>query len=150
MTDEFETLLLKGFAQLLDDEGLGTWREAGAYVDGETAIVLSAFPASPDDLITLETYVVAEDPTQNDDRIGLQIRTRRAGADPNPVRDLDSAIFRAIQSRHGYTLGNWPDGIRVRQGFRSSGTSLGQDDNGRWSRVSNYYLDVHRPSTYRL
>ena len=141
----FESDLLTGLAQLLASAGIGVWRES-AYTAAETGITLDKVPATPDAVVTLSDYTVSDDPTLSDSVIGVQIRTRRAGVDPRPVKDLDGAIFNLI---HGMPATTLPGGVRVVSCFRRSGASLGQDANGRWQRSSNFYLQVHRPSTNR-
>ena len=142
----FETLLLTGIAQLLATAGLGTWRDTGVYTAAETGIVMDTVPASPDRVITLTDYVVADDPTLSDSVIGVQVRTRWGGQDPRPVKDLDGSIFDVL---HGMPATTLTGGVRVVSCFRRSGTSMGQDLNGRWGRSSNYYATVHRPSQNR-
>ena len=148
MSDGFETQLLRGLARLLAAAGHGTWRETGAYQASETAICLDVFPATPDQVISLTAYPVDDDPALSDSTIAIQVRTR--AGDPNTVRDLDSAIFTSLHGRHGFTTpADGAAGIRVVQCLRHSGVGLGMDESGRWGRSSNYYLDVHRPSTFR-
>jgi len=77
---------------------------------------------------------------------GVQVRCRWGGQDPRPVDDLDDALFDLWHDADTFTL---PTGVRVVLMERRSSTSLGQDGNGRWSRASNYYLTVHRPSLHR-
>lgn len=142
----FEVDLLTGIAQHIAGAGLGTWRASGAYTSGETAIVLDTVPATPDRVITLTDYAVSDDPTLSDSMIGIQIRTRWGGLDPRLVKDLDGAIFALL---HGMPATTLTGGVRVVSCFRRSGVSMGQDANNRWGRSSNYYTQVHRPSTNR-
>ena len=142
----FETNLLTGIAQLLATANLGTWRDTGVYAAAETGIVFDTVPATPDRVITLTDYVVSDDPTLSDSVIGVQVRTRWAGADPRPVKDLDGGIFDALHGLESVTL---TGGIHIVSMFRRSGTSMGQDLGNRWGRSSNYYATVHRPSTNR-
>ena len=96
-------------------------------------------PATPDRVITLTDYVVADDPTLSDSIIGVQVRTRWGGQDPRPVKDLDGSIFDALHGLEGVTL---TGGVHIVSMFRRSGTSMGQDTNNRWGRSSNYYATV--------
>jgi hypothetical protein len=123
-----------------------TWNTSGAYTVLQTGIVLGNAPQSPDRIITLTAYGVSDSPNLSDSVQGVQIRTRWGGQDPRPVDDLDDAIFNLL---HGRTALALTTGVTVVQCLRQSTTTLGQDANGRWMRSSNYYLDVHRPSTYR-
>ena len=142
----FESDFVVGFASLLATAGVGVWKLTGSYATTDVAIAVDAVPLSPNDAITLTDYVVSDDPTLSDSVLGLQVRTRKAGADPRPVKDLDGAIFALL---HGMPATTLPGGVHVVSCFRRSGASLGQDANGRWSRSSNYYATVHRPSTNR-
>ena len=142
----FETNLLTGVAQILAAAGVGTWRDTGVYVAAETGIVLDTLPASPDNIITLTDYAVSDDPTLSDSVIGVQVRTRCGGQDPRPVKDLDGAIFNALHGLESVTL---TGGVHVVSMVRRSGVSLGQDENSRWMKSSNYYAAVWRPSANR-
>ena len=142
----FETLLLTGVAQLLSVANLGTWRDTGIYTAAETGIVFDVIPVAPDNVITLTDYIVSDDPTLSDSVIGVQVRTRCAGQDPRPVKDLDGAIFNVLHGLESVTL---TGGVHIVSMFRRSGTSMGQDTNNRWGRSSNFYATVHRPSTNR-
>jgi hypothetical protein len=142
----FETLLLTGVAQLLSVANLGTWRDTGIYTAAETGIVFDVIPVAPDNVITLTDYIVSDDPTLSDSVIGVQVRTRCAGQDPRPVKDLDGAIFNVLHGLESVTL---TGGVHVVSLVRRSGASLGQDANNRWMRSSNYYATVWRPSANR-
>lgn len=142
----FETNLLTGLAALIAGANLGIWRATGVYTTAETGIVLDTVPQAPDAVITLSDYVVSDDPTLSDSVVGVQVRTRRAGSDPRPVKDLDGAIFDLLQGMPATTL---VGGVHIVSCFRRSGTSMGQDANNRWGRSSNYYVTTHRPSTNR-
>lgn len=142
----FETNLLTGIAQRIAAAGLGVWRDTGAYAATETGIVLDTLPANPDNVITLTDYAVSDDPTLSDSVIGIQVRTRCAGLDPRPVKDLDGAIFDALHGLESVTL---TGGVHVVSLYRRSGVSLGQDTSSRWMRSSNFYATVWRPSANR-
>lgn len=137
--------LLTGLALLLEDRSVAVWDESAAYAPDQLGIVIDAVPAGLPDVVTLSDYVVDDDPALSDSTTGLQVRTRRAGADPRPCKDTDDAIFDVLQ---GYA-GLLPNGVRVVSCYRRSGGSMGQDDNDRWMRSSNYYIRTHRPSTNR-
>lgn len=142
----FESNLLSGIADLLVTAGLGTYNTTGAYTATQTGIVFDAVPQSPDNVITLSDYPVKDDPTLSDSVIAVQVRTRCAGQDPRPVKDLDGAIFDALHGLEGVDLAS---GVHLVSLYRRSGVSLGQDGNLRWMRSSNYYATVWRPSTHR-
>ena len=123
-----------------------SWNTSGAYTALQTGIVLGNVPQSPDRIITLTSYGVSDSPNLSDSLLGVQVRTRAEGADKRKVDDLDAAIFNLL---HGKTALTLTTGVTVVQCLRQSATTLGQDANSRWSNASNYYLTVHRPSTYR-
>ena len=145
----FQTDVLEGLADLLHNASIGTWGTSGAYSASDTGIVLGVVPQAPDRIITLTAYGVSgDDPSLSDSEIGVQVRCRWSGQDPRDVNDLDDTVFSALHGRKEFTLST---GVRVVQCLRHSGpVSLGQDENNRWSTSSNYYLTVHRPSTYRI
>lgn len=143
----FQTDLLTGLAAYLQTAGIGTWSTSGAYTVGQTGIVLGTVPQAPDRVITLTAYSVRDNAALSDSVVGVQTRCRWAGQDPRPVDDLADRIFDLL---HGMTHTTLSGGVHVVQCLRQSGpVSLGQDQNGRWSNSSNYYLTVHRPSANR-
>lgn len=145
--DEFEADLLKGLAQLLASEGVGTWTESGSYTSTQTGIVIDAAPETLNRMIQLSLYPVDDDESQNTDVVGLQVIARWEGGNPLPSRQLDTQVFNRLQGRNGFTLST---GVQVAYCKRVSGVSLGIDASKRWARSSNYYLTVYRPSSYRL
>lgn len=142
----YQRNLAEGVAQWLEDESVGTWKPAGIYTASETGIILRTLPSSPDRVIVLSTYAVADDPSLSDSVTGLQVITRWGGADPRLTDDLTDLVFDALHGAHGIDL---VSGIRVVQALHRSGTSLGQDTNLRWRTASNYYLTCHRSSPNR-
>src|SRR4051812_8802389 len=114
--------LLDGVAALLAGGGAGTYRPAGAYQPGETAIVFAAMPQAPDRAIVLSTYTVTDDPSLSDSVIGLQVRCR-GGADPHDVEAIAGAVFDQLHGRTAYQAG----AVRVVQSLRQSGAPLGRD-----------------------
>jgi hypothetical protein len=117
----FQTDLVTGLAQLLAAQGVGTWRANGAYVAGETGILLRTLPQAPDRVISLAAYGVDDDPTLSDDTVGLQNLPRTTLA----------------------------TGVVVTKCYRRSWSSLGQDTNSRWRTSQNFYVTAHRPSQHR-
>jgi hypothetical protein len=144
--EDFETQMLEGFAQLLAGASAGTWKSSGVYAAGETGIVLGGLPQSPDRVIALAAYGVADDPSLSDSTTGLQVTTRWGGQDPREVGKSTSRVFDALHGLHDVDL---PTGLHVVQCLRRSWTSLGQDGNSRWRTVQNFYVDLHRPSAHR-
>jgi hypothetical protein len=141
----FENDLLEGIALLLAAKGVAAWDATGDYPAATTGIYVDVVPANDDNLLTLSDYPVSDDPTLSESVVGVQVRTRKAGGDPRPVKDLDGAAFDVL---HGFA-GDLPNGVHVDSCYRRSGASLGQDGNNRWGRTSNYYVTAHRPSTNR-
>ena len=144
--EDFETLFLEGFAQLLVSADAATWKPSGAYAPSETAVVLGGLPQNPDRVIALAAYGVADSPDLSDSTIGLQVTTRWGGQDP---RDVGKSTTRVFNAFHGLTNTDLPTGIRVVQCLRRSWTSIGQDSNNRWRTVQNFYADVYRPTPNR-
>lgn len=144
----FDTDLVAGFAQLLAAADIGLdWHPDGTPYTSGIGIYDSDVPPSPDDVVTLTAYGLGDGPTYADSTRGLQIRVRSAGADPRVSRDMDDAIADVLIGLYPMTL---PTGIYVKTLERTSSTPLGQDDNRRWSRSSNYALGLWRPSQHRL
>lgn len=143
----FTSDLLTGLAAYLHAAAIGTYKASGAYAATDTAIVLGDIPQDPDNVITLGAYGVSDDVSLSDSVIGVQVRCRAAGADPCPADDMADGIFDLL---HGATNLTLAGGVRLVQCLLHSGpASLGQDANGRWSCVQNFYCTVHRPSTNR-
>ena len=143
----FQTDLLTGLAVYLAENIAGvTWSPNGTYGVAATGIVLGNIPQTPDRCITLTAYGVSDSPALSDSVIGVQVRCRWDLADPRPVDDLADSIFDLL---HGNTALALSTGVTIVQCLRNSATSLGQDANGRWSQVANYYATCHRPSANR-
>lgn len=143
----FESDLLEGIADLIAQAGIATWSPNAVYAAGQTGIVIDKVAQSPDRLVILSDYPVSDDPTLSDSVVGVQVRTRWAGQDPRPVKDLSGSIFDLL---HGMPARTLSTGVRVTWCRRNSGASLGQDDSDRWARSDNYYFGVHRPSSNRI
>lgn len=150
MASNFERLLLYGMAQLLaaDVPGL-TWKApgSGAYTAGQTGIYLDGTPETANRAVQISVYPVEDDPNFATSTLGFQTIVRWEGADPMPTRDLDGAIFDALHGRTHFVLAT---GVTVASCSRRSGALLGQDASKRWSRSSNYYLQLTRPAPHRL
>lgn len=143
---DFDTAVLEGFAQLLEDAGAGTWEPTGAYAAAVTGIILSTLPQSPDRVIVLASYGVTDDPSLSDSVVGLQVTTRWGGQDPRPTGVLAARVFDALHGLHGVDLST---GVHVTQCLRQSWTPLGTDANSRHRTSQNFYVTVHRPSLHR-
>lgn len=146
MAADFERRFLTGIAQLLHDQTSATWRPTTPYQPAEVAVVLETVPQAPESVVVLAAYGVDDDPSLSDTVLGLQVTTRRPGQNPGPGYDLAGEVFDAL---HGRTETVLSGGVYLVQCLRRSHTSIGQDSNGRWRRVQNFYCTVHRPSPHR-
>lgn len=142
----FGSKIIAGFAQLIADDGIGTWSPDARYDAAQTGIYDTVKPEGANKMITLGLYPVTEDPSLSDSVTGMQVWTRMPGGDPRAVRDLDEEIFYLI---HGLTNVDLAGGVRLVQCLFQSGGSTGQDASKRWNWSSNYYLSLHRPSQNR-
>lgn len=142
----FQSDLLTGMAAWLEANGVGDYKPAGTYDADDTGIVLGGLPANPPDVIGLNTYMVRDEPSLSDSVIGLQVQCRTAGEDRRTTADLSDSIFTLL---HAATNIELTTGVTIVQALRQSDGSLGQDQNGRWGHVQNFYLSVHRPSDNR-
>lgn len=138
----YKTTIATAIAEALAASGVARWAPSGAYPAApKPAIFLAAVPPTPDASITLTTYPVRPAGLDNTDEVlGLQVRTRAAGADPRAVWDLDDAVRDVLHGLTNTALGDY----RVTSIRHVSGASLGQDDNRRWSWSSNYYIQLPR------
>lgn len=147
----FDNDLQAGFAQLIatdiDPTLQVAWRPTGNYQTTETGIYIRHVPALPNRVIVLSSYGLSDDPVYADSDVGLQVHSRGAGEDPRDGETLDGAVADVLLGRFPLTLST---GVRVVTLVRSSSAPLGQDDNRRWSYVSNYTLGLHRPALHRL
>lgn len=141
-----QTDFLVGLAVYLQTAGIGTWNTSGVYTSTQTGIVLGTVPQTPDRVITLTAYGVADDPSLSDSVMGLQVRSRWGGQDPRPTDDLADSIFTLL---HGLTHVTLSTGIKIVECLRISAITLGQDENLRWCHVQNFHVTIHRPSTNR-
>ncbi|GAA1026821.1 hypothetical protein GCM10009557_05870 [Virgisporangium ochraceum] len=138
--------LLEGLAQLLADEGVGTWRPTGVYQPTETGIYLAATPPDPARAIVLASYPVDDNVALPHVVTAVQVRTR-AGPDPTAVHDLDDLVYEQLHGLTYQTFGT----AHIKQMWRRSSAALGQVRDGRdlWEITSNYYADAARPTAHR-
>lgn len=147
LATDFTKLYVEGFAQLLDDASIGlTFQASGEYDASETGIFIAAVPARPDRCVTLTPYQLAAKAVLSESTMGLQIRARSAGPDVRDAWSIIDSIDNVLLGLFPYTL---PGGVRVESLAWSSGGSLGQDEQHRWSWASNYRSLTHRPSLHR-
>lgn len=144
MTDPNSFLIVEA-AGLLSAEGVGLWNPDGVYPPNpdRPVIIDSVMPASPDSVIVLTVYPVSSGAGDEDDVVGLQVRTRASGARPDTVRAIDRAIFEVLHNRQG-SIGAVP----VTRCLAQSSASLGQDDSKRWEWSTNYYVTLPRATPH--
>ncbi|GHH67624.1 hypothetical protein GCM10017673_14930 [Streptosporangium violaceochromogenes] len=135
--------LLTALAEHLHAAGVGVWRPVGPpYTSGETAIMLTRLPISPDRAIALAAYGAdSDDPTTTDGVQGVQLRVRGT-TDPTVVDDIADAAFDALQGWQFPAAG-------ILLATRKLQAPLGTDGSGRWERADSYTLLVHRPTSLR-
>lgn len=138
----YSSSLLDGLAQLLDGAGLGVYRPAGIYAEGERAIGFGRLPAAPDEVLWLTTYPV-EDTDLPDVITGVQIRMR-GGEDPLALEDLADDVRDLLHNRRHEVIG----GVRVELMWRQSQAPMGQDEHGREELAANYYVRAQRPGPH--
>lgn len=137
------TSLLAGLAQLLDDGGVGVWNPDGTYTTDQVGITITGVPQQPDRIICLTDYLVEDTPGLVDVTVGVQFRFRGT-RDPRVIKDLADGVYDVLHGRANFTAG----GVAVAQLWRQSFAQLGPDQNGRWERTDNYYLQAARPTSY--
>lgn len=140
----YNSALMTGVGQLLEDEGLGVFSTEGPYGPDSWGVFFGLTPDQPDRAITLMTYPV-EDTDLTSVITGLQIRLR-GRRDPREVEDVSDAIYDLLHNKEHYTLG----GVAVNLSWRQSGAWMGQDANQRIERVENFYLRTERDAPHLI
>lgn len=136
--------LLRGVAELLDAEAVGTYDETGPLTAGSTGIVLGRVPDGPDRAIGLTPYPVSDDDS-TDAVTGVQARLR-AGTNPTAVVQLANDIFNVLHNRQ-----NWQaHGVQVEISWRNSQAWIGQDATGRMEISANYYFRTVRSGAHLI
>lgn len=126
-----------------ESAGLLTWRDPRAgtpYAASEIGIYGVVMPEAPDRAVALNLYGVSERPVTV---LGAQFRYR--GNTDSDLDAIEDALSNIWSERWGGTLGSVP----LVMSEWASGTSLGQDQNGRLERSLNVYLTVDRPLAHR-
>lgn len=137
--------LLTGIAETLAAAGAGTWRSDGtAYLTSEVAIAFYAHAPGPDRQIVLSVYDQPDQDGIGDVTVAFQVRVRGT-KDPRVADALDDACIDALDGLQHTTFG----AARVYQINRQSGAVLGRDDNDRWERTSNFYIQARRQTALR-
>lgn len=139
MTTSWESDLLMGIAQYLEDQGVGAYNPS--YVTSDTAIVFGELPIDPSRAIGLTLYSAQDHPKQNLSSVRLQLQFRGAPDNSLDVGDLASLAFSALQGIEGRDFGS----AHLIQCGRVSAVPLGLDDLRRSTRADNYQIDVNTP-----
>lgn len=140
----FDTDLVKGLGQLLHAEAVGTWSASTALAEGVTGVVAGAMPQQPSKLIALTLYPVADDPALSDSTIGCQFMFRGDG-NTTTVADMAEAVFNVLHGLTHMVVGSPGSQVHINQMYRKSFADLGPDQNGRYERSENYWIEVNRP-----
>lgn len=131
------TALVDGFAKLLHSEGLGVYDPDGFFTPGQRGIVVSAFPETPDSIISVSFYLPEYQDLYGRSRrltgSRIQIRTRIPGH-PLATLDVFDALSHLIHRKHLVL-----NGLDV-HGRYLSATQPIQDSNNRWQQSSNWRL----------
>lgn len=139
---DWESDLVQGIAQYLEDNGVGVYRSDGTpYATGETAIVFGELPSSPDRAIGLSLYSATDHPVQNLSSVRLQLMCRGAVNSNLDVGALATAAFSALQGLVYRDFGT----AHLIQAGRVSAVPTGVDGNRRYTRADNYECDVNTP-----
>src|SRR5690606_30908719 len=91
----FQTDFMTALAQLLHDQGIGTFRTSGTYASTETAITMDQLPTDPDRAIAISLYPVSDAGT-TDSIQGIQLRVRGPRNDRRFVKDTTDRIYDAL------------------------------------------------------
>ncbi|WP_076260872.1 minor capsid protein [Intrasporangium flavum] len=137
----YESDLLAGLAQELQDAGVAVYRPDTPYEDGETAITFGTMLDQPDRCVTLTTYPLTDQPREALSLVGVQVRSRAESyLDAN---DLNVAIFRALHGLTGRQYGT----CHLVQLLRRTSVPMGADTDQRWEHSANLYADINPPTT---
>jgi hypothetical protein len=129
------TDVVNAFCAWLAEDGVGTWRQDGAYQASDARpIFVGTMPAAPDRVIVVTPYRVSEDATGSTVVQGFQVRCRGT-RDMRDVEDTADDVRMAVHGAHDVPLGP----AEFTLVWRQSHTTIGQDANGRWETSSNFY-----------
>jgi hypothetical protein len=137
----WESDLLTGLAQYLEDQGVGVYNPT--YTATDTAIVFGEPETTPDRVIALTLYSATDHPKQNLSTVRLQLMMRGAPENSLDVGDLATQAFAALQGIESRDFGT----AHLVQCGRVSAVPLGLDANRRSTRADNYQIDVNTPYT---
>ncbi len=140
----YNSKLMTGIGQLLDEENLGIFATSGTYAEDAWAIFIGLTPDKPDRAITLMAYPV-EDTDLTTVITGVQFRFR-GGRDPREVENQSDAVYDLLHNRQHFVINSIP----IDLSWRQSGAWMGQDANQRVERVENYYLHAERAAPHQI
>lgn len=128
----------RGFAQHLNDAGIGTWSQAGTGGN----IYRGALPPDVVPGIGIQTYRVGlDDPANPTTQVRIQFYLRAATV--SALDDLDSDLYDAVQGLADVQMG----AATVTDTQAYSSVPMGLDANGNPERASNYTVDLDLPDT---
>lgn len=131
------------FALLLVAAGAGVYNAGGgAYAPTDLGITHKRLSDKPTRQIALTHYPVRAGVANNTFHGAVQLRAR--GTEISG--DVDTIGDNAYSALHGLEMVT-SNGITFSKIWHQSGTTLGADDSGRWSRSDNYYFWAARPTT---
>ena len=136
--------LLYGLAQMLNDNGIGTFRTGFYSSSDDTAISLGSTVDESVKAIALFAYGATDSFRTADVMQPVQFRIRGT-ADATSVDTIGDAIFDLLHGATGLVI----NGVHTVSIARQSVIPLGRDDSDRWTASHNYYIRANRPSTYR-
>lgn len=128
---------MQGIADLLQSAGIA---QQGASTG--TAVVAKALNPSPDRGIAIVIGGVGDNARLPVGVRTVQFRTRGT-ADTRDVDALAQQVFDLLHGIHGRVMGS----TVLAHMYRTSFTSLGRDDPGRWERSDNYLADITEPAS---
>ena len=136
--------LLEGIARMIATAGIGvSYNKDGWYVGSTTGVYMKTTPDKPDRAVVLNSVNQGDDITMPLGEVMVQVKGRGAANRPLDVDDLLDDIFAILHGTTGLAFG----GIIVIQMNRRVSVPMGRDDNNRWSRIDQYYLDVEATPT---
>ncbi|MBF8186321.1 hypothetical protein ITP53_11285 [Nonomuraea sp. K274] len=132
---------------LLDDLGLGTYREDG-LPGGD--IFHTFLPPSPDSALAVAQYVGRESDAGNPwDEPYIQVRVRGPAVDVRVAEQRAQDVYDRLHGvgRRALAGGTW---LQLAIGTQSGPYPIGPDEQGRPEFTVNFRVDVDRPTPNRV
>lgn len=133
--------LLDGLARHTAAEGIGVWKDTGAYLAAEVGHVIETVPQAPSQVIVWTQYAGAESEANSPvDYPSVQVRVRGT-ADPRVSRARAQDIYDLL---HGLAHVALPDGTWLENliGAQSGPIPLGVDGNDRHEHTVNFRAEI--------